>query len=68
MKEPKEDMRLNPNFQYVIHFLKNAGERLRAIRLTVDVAGISIKEAKDWVDGLKWRPKETNVFEIRKSL
>lgn len=43
------------NFAYSILFLRNAGERIRAIRLAMDALGIGFKEAREWVDSVHIR-------------
>lgn len=45
----------NRNLRYVVQFLRNSGERLRAIRLVVDVTGLDVRAAVKWVDGLHER-------------
>jgi ribosomal protein L7/L12 len=48
----------NKNLQYVVCFLRNADERIRAIRLVTDATGLKLPEARDFVDNLKWeKPK-----------
>lgn len=54
-RKTMSEMKENANFKYVIHFLKNGGERLRAIRLVIDVTGMGVIGAKDYVDGLQWK-------------
>lgn len=41
------------NLAYIVIFLRNGGERLRAIWLAKSTLGIEIREAKEWVDSVK---------------
>ena len=41
------------NLAYIVIFLRNGGERLRAIWLAKSMLGIEIREAKEWVDSVK---------------
>jgi len=40
------------NLAYIVIFLRNGGERLRAIWLAKSTLGISTKEATEWVDSV----------------
>jgi hypothetical protein len=40
----------NSNLQYLVTFLVNAGERIRAIRLVMDCTGLPAKESAHFVD------------------
>lgn len=42
----------NPNLRYCVQFLRNGGERLRAVKLVCDTTGLGIREAVKFVDGL----------------
>ncbi len=51
----------NRNFRYCLQFLKNAGERLAAIRLCMDCTGLPAKSALKFVDSLTARqPLDSN--------
>ena len=54
---------LNINFVYIIIFLRNGGERLRAIWLAKNYFDIDLIEAKRWVEtvSLKKRTELTGV-------
>lgn len=41
------------NLAYIVIFLRNGGERLRAIWLTMRTLKIEMREAKEWVDSVK---------------
>lgn len=41
------------NLAYIVIFLRNGGERLRAIWLTTKTLGVEIKEASEWVDSVR---------------
>lgn len=43
----------NLNTAWCILFLRNGGERIRAIKLAMDIFQISLPQARDWVDNLK---------------
>lgn len=42
----------NSNLKYCLQFLKNGGERWRAIRLCADATGMGLLAAKDFVENL----------------
>lgn len=51
----------NKNLRYCLQFLRNGGERLRAIRLAKDVLGLTLPESIKFVDDLKERaPLDSN--------
>lgn len=62
MKEPSDNLR------YVMCFLVNAGERLRAVKLAVEFCGISIRDAINLVDensrtfGPAWRKRVRELW------
>lgn len=41
------------NFAWIIIYLRNGGERIRAIMLARDALGITLTEAREWVDSVK---------------
>jgi len=41
------------NLAYIVIFLRNSGERLRAIWLAKNTLNIEIKEAAEWVDSVR---------------
>lgn len=43
----------NHNLAYIVIFLRNGGEKLRAIWLSHKALNITISEAKDWVETVK---------------
>jgi len=45
------------NLAYIVIFLRNGGERLRAIWLAKKTLGLEIKEAAAWVDSVKLIPE-----------
>ena len=45
----------NSNFRYCVLFLRNSGEKIRAIRLVIDVANLSLVDARQWVEQLSER-------------
>jgi hypothetical protein len=45
-------MLASPNFIYCVQYLKNGGERIRAIRLVADVTGLPLLKAKKFVEEL----------------
>lgn len=47
-----KDLLDNPNFRYCVQFIRNGGDRLRAVRLVIDTTNIEIKEAVKYVDSL----------------
>jgi hypothetical protein len=42
----------NENFRYCVCFLKNSGEKIRAMRLVRDVTGLPIGAVMSWVNAL----------------
>lgn len=50
------------NLAYIVIFLRNGGERLRAIWLAKNTLGIEISEARDWVDTVKLVNEPTPEF------
>ncbi len=46
-----------PNFKYIIQFLRNGGERIRAIRLVMDVLKMSAENAQEYVQNLNDKVK-----------
>lgn len=55
----------NLNFAYCVLFLRNAGERIRAIRLTMDVLGIGFAAARQWVDSVHIRSEKIDKSAVR---
>lgn len=53
MKKPP--VKINANLMYCLQFLRNAGERLRAIGLCMTFTKMSVFEASKFVDSLKDR-------------
>lgn len=58
----------NYTFAYCIIFLRNAGERLRAIKLTMDEYGISLPVAREWVDSVQLIRDRIDMTPARKTL
>jgi len=52
LKAKAENILQSNNFRYCVQFLKNGGERVRAIRLVIDAAGLSFMDAKNYVENL----------------
>jgi hypothetical protein len=50
----------NANLKHCLVFLRNGGERVRAIRLVVDVLGLKPKMAIKFVDELRFNTTITN--------
>lgn len=48
-------MNINKNLIYCLQFLKNGGEKVRAIRLMIDATGMSLIEAKNYIESLHER-------------
>ena len=46
-----------PNFKYIVQFLRNGGERIRAIRLVMDVFKMDAEKAQKYVDSLNDKVK-----------
>lgn len=55
----------NANLVYCLQYLRNGGERIRAIRLAADVLGMGVIEARDYVDGLH-TPIPVDAYEAPK--
>lgn len=58
----KSDWINRPNAQYVLAFLRNSNERVRAIRFVMDAIGCSMKEARTIVDSA-WHKYSTRQLE-----
>lgn len=52
MKTPNPDFAGKIQLAYIVIFLRNSGERIRAIWLAKQALNLSLKEAKDWVESV----------------
>jgi hypothetical protein len=53
----------NANLIYCLQFLRNGGEYMRAIRLAKDCLGLSIPEARAFVEGL-YTPIRVDIYVV----
>ena len=54
------------NFAWCIMYLRNGGERIRAIMLARDALGITLTQAREWVDSVKLNRKLVSMEAHRK--
>lgn len=47
--------RISENTRYCLQFLRNSGERIRAIRLAMDTLNMTFNQAQEYVDGLAYK-------------
>lgn len=54
------------NVAYICIFLKNSGEKFRAIVLAHDVFGCTLAEARVWLDSVRWARVKIDKSKARK--
>lgn len=50
------------NLAYIVIFLRNGGERIRAIWLAKNWFDIELREAKEWVDSVRWVKRSEGTY------
>lgn len=57
----------NENLKYILKFLSNGGEEIRAIRLVMDLTTLKAFEAREYIRGIKIPPSSCALSEAAKN-